>query len=348
MCAHVSNCHSLKLYLQHFILTLILFSVANRFNTIAHGKSLETYLFMTPLQYTAKEVGEVFYVTVEVSSFENLSSLHFTVTYNTSLLNVEKVVQGPLACCLFPPPPRSSFEFRKNESLGYVEVNMSLVCSETPKSGNGSLAWISFQVVQGPNSCVSSPLELQETTVLDSELNAISHSSVGAVYFWKSIQPDPPSEGRFLDLFTQKNGTGPNKAGGEFKALETVYLISRVTYDNDPVQQKLVSYEVRNPSNETVVFRTAITDQSGLAVISFRIPGILSSNGTWTAISVVEIAGKAVWDTISFQVDIVIPIGGCTYPIKLYAAVKPLTFHLVILVVLTAAMELIKRKCVKD
>jgi len=116
------------------------------------------------------------------------------------------------------------------------------------------------------------------------------------------MQPDPPLGGRLLDLYTQKGGKGPNEPGGEFVAGEMVYLISRVTYDDYPVQQKLVAFEVRSPLNETVVILVAATDQDGFAQISFRIPNIPSSNGTWTGISVVDIAGETVWDTISFRV----------------------------------------------
>jgi hypothetical protein len=116
------------------------------------------------------------------------------------------------------------------------------------------------------------------------------------------MQPDPPLGGRLLDLYTQKGGKGPNEPGGEFVAGEMVYLISRVTYNDYPVQQKLVVFEVRSPLNETVVILVAATDQDGFAQISFRIPNIPSSNGTWTGISVVDIAGETVWDTINFRV----------------------------------------------
>jgi PKD repeat protein len=46
----------------------------------------------------------------------------------------------------------------------------------------------------------------------------------------------------------------------------------------------------------------AVTDQDGFAQISFRMPNIPSSNRTWAGISVVDIAGETVWDTINFRV----------------------------------------------
>ena len=333
--------HLSKSYLMVFAtVALILPLVINRFNPIAYGESGDAYLFMTPPMYIAKETGELFDIAVNISNVENLRSLEFTVAYNTSLLDVAQVIQGSF----FPSTPGSYFEFEKNESLGSIKVNMSLADLEPPRSGNGTLAWISFEVVQSPESCVNSPLNLQQTLLLNSALIPIPHDSVGAVYFWRSMQPDPPVEGRLLDLYTQKGGEGSNEPGGEFACGEIVYLISRVTYNSDPVQQKLVAFEVRNPLNQSVVFRTAITDQDGLAEISFRILGIPSSNGTWAAISVVEIAEETVWDTISFRVHITMPIGGYSFSIEGHTTEKPLTLCLAIVTVLTAVFTVIKRK----
>ncbi len=336
--------HLSKPYLAIFATVALLLPLTiNCFNPIAYAESGDAYLFMTPLVYIAKETGELFDIAVNISSVENLVNLRFTIAYNMSLLDIAQVTQGTF----FPSPPGSHFEFEKNESRGFVKVNMSLADSETPRSGNGTLAWISFEVVQDPESCVSSPLDLQQTLLLNSTLIPITHDSVGAVYFWISMQPDPPVEGRLLDIYTQKGGEGSNEPGGEFACGEIVYLISRVTYNSDPVQQKLVAFEARNPLNQSVVFRTAITDQDGLAETSFRIPGIPSNNGTWTAISVVEIAEETVWDTISFRVHIMMPIGGYSFPIEGHTTEKPLTLCLAIVTVLTAVFTVIKRKVYK-
>jgi hypothetical protein len=327
----------LKVFLALLFLSLLTIS---QFNFVAYGESADTYVFLTPPMYIGKEIGELFDVSVNISNVENLRSLEFTVAYNTSLLDIAQVFQGPF----FPSPPKSYFEFEKNESFGFVKVNMSLADSETPKSGNGTLAWISFKVVQGPESCVSSPLDLKQTLLLNSALTPIVHDSVGAVYFWNSMQPDPPPEGQLLDLYTQKAGVGPNKPGGEFVTGQMVYLFSRVTYNNDPVQQKLVAFQVLNPIDETVTIRTAITDQDGLVIISFRIPNILSSNGIWMAISTVDIAEKVVLDIISFQVYFRIPVGGYTYPIEEYTTERPLTPYLALVAILTSVFVMIKSK----
>jgi len=287
-----------------FTFSLLCLLTINCFDPIVYGESAEAYLSMTPMMHTATEIGELFNVAIDISNVADLRSLGFTVTYNTSLLDIAQVVQGEF----FPTPPKSYFGFEKNQSAGFVKVNMSLVDSETPRSGSGTLAWISFEVVQAPKSCVSSPLDLDQTLLLNSASTPIVHDSVGAVYFWRYMEPDPPVEGRLLDVYTQKGGEGPDRSGGKFEKGEMVYLTCQVTYNNDPVQAKLVGFEVLNPLNESVVIRTTITDQYGFAEIAFRIPDIPTSSGTWRAISLVEIAEKTAWDTISFQVYPIIPV----------------------------------------
>jgi len=327
----------LKVFAEISLLSLLLIS---RFNHIAHGEFANAYLFITPPAYVATEIGELFDIAINISSVENLRSIGFAVNYNMSLLNVEKIVNGSF----FPAPPRSYFEFENNTSAGFVKVNMSLADSETPRNGNGTLAWISFKVVQGPELCVTSPLDLKQILLLNSALTPIAYDSVGAVYFWESLQPDPPAQGRTIDVYTQKAGVGADQPGGEFETGEIVHLISQVLYQGEAVQHKLVSFEVRNPLNETVLIRTGVTCEAGVSEISFTLPDILSSNGTWTAISVVEIAGETVWDTISFLVRLRVPVGGYSFPIKEYPIERLLTTYLAISAVLIAVFTIIKRR----
>jgi hypothetical protein len=297
-------------------------------------------LFIAPPMYVAEQQGESFNMTINVTAIDNLRSFSFEVTYNTSLLRVAEVFQGPL----FPPPPRSYFRFENNTSLGFLGINSSLDGSEAPVSGNGTLALITFKVVSSPNGIVSSPLDLIKTTLLDSRLNPIAHDAVGAVFFWKSTLPDPPIEGRLLDVYTQRGGIGPGQLGGEFVAGEEVNLISLVSYNDDPVQQKLVAFQVQNPLGEFVTIRTAITNEDGIAMISFRIPATLGSNGTWRAISVVDIAEQIAWDTIYFGVKYVPPLGGGSTSLKQDATVDLLTPYDASILAAVLAIVALKRR----
>jgi hypothetical protein len=293
--------------------------------------------------YIAKEIGETFNIAVNISFVENLYSFELSVTFNSSLLNVVDTIPGQF----FPKPPKSNFESEKNDSLGFIRVNMTLIDSETPRSGNGTLVWIKFKVVQGPESCLISPINLEQTLLLNSERNPITHKTVGAVFFWKSIQEDPPQEGRLLDLYTQKSGKGLGEPGGTFMTGEMVYLVSLVTYNNYPLQNQLVAFQVLNALNESVIIRTAITDNEGLAIVCFRIPIISSSAGTWKAISVVNIAEEVVWDTIDFQVYSIIPVGGYTFSTKKYTGEERSAAYWIAVIFLAASLTMMRAKCKK-
>ncbi len=321
-------------------ISLLSLFLVTSYNPIAHGESAGTYLSFTPSMYLATGASELFNMTVDVSNVQSLRNATFTVAYNASLLIVEQVWQGQF----FPLPPRSQFEFEKQEALGLVKINVSLANSESPKSGNGTLACICFRVAASPAFPVNSPIELQQTSLLDSASNPIIHDLGAAVYFWKSIQPDMSIEGRSIDLYTQKGGVGQDAPDGEFAFGELVRLTSLVTYNNYPVSLKLVAIEVRNPLNEVVLVGVAVTDQNGFAELDFRIPFLSSSIGEWTVLATVDIAEKVVWDTLRFQVFPISLVGGYSFQIEKEAEAKPLTPYMASLTILGSSFAIIKRK----
>lgn len=321
-----------------FILLLLLLAV-NRFGLVAHGESLSAYLFLDPPMYVADEIGEVFNLAINISNVQDLCSVRFALIYNTSLLDIMQVVQGPY----FPSGPDSHFEYYADDPLGSVNVNISIAETTTPRSGNGTLAFVEFKAVQNFDLC-GSPLNLQETLLLDSTSVPIIHDSVGAVYFWKSMRPDPPTEGRFLDLYTQRDGVGLNVSGGEFLCGEEVYLSSLVTYSGSPVQNKLVAYQVRNPLHEIVLIRVVETNHDGLAEVIFRIPNLSSSNGTWTVFSSVDVAEVVVWDTLTFHVYCRIPVGGYSVSTQNSSVERILPLRISLLAILMAVLITVRRK----
>jgi hypothetical protein len=323
-----------EIILKAALALLLAALLASSFTAEAHATESVVYLCISPSVYVASETSEVFELSVDIVNVESLRSVGFTMVYNTSLLDAVQVAHAPF----FPPPPKSCFELENHESLGLIKVNISLAGSEPSLNGTGTLVTISFRVVEGSETCSGSPLNLQHTLLLDADLVPISHDSVGAVYFWQSMEPDPPVGGRLLDLYTQYSGKGPDNPGGKFLLAQEVYLISYVTYNDYPVQQKLVAFQVINPTNESVLFRSAITDEAGLANVSFRIPLVDSSVGIWRAISVVDIAEEVVWDTISFEVLSKLPVGGYTVSVK--NPERPIPMPPLTLAVVTAAIVL--------
>lgn len=103
----------------------------------------------------------------------------------------------------------------------------------------------------------------------------------------KTVIVQAPAIGRGIDLFTQDTRypgytteyTGEGAPGGSqvdsFAPQDIVILYANVTYNNEPVAHKLVVFKIRGPPNiyENISFyRTAFTDGTGIAWITFTIP----------------------------------------------------------------------------
>jgi hypothetical protein len=128
---------------------------------------------------------------------------------------------------------------------------------------------------------------------------------------------DPPS-GRMIDLFTQKkpyDGRGVNKSSDAFAPQSEVILFALVTYNDEPVENMLVSFEVIPPNliDGYPLHRVISTNASGIAVMSFNLPWPSEHPeetvfGTWSAIANVDIADKKVVDMVTFRVGWIVEI----------------------------------------
>jgi len=130
---------------------------------------------------------------------------------------------------------------------------------------------------------------------------------------------DAPSE-RMIDLFTQKEpycGRGINVSSDAMAPQEEAILYALVTYGGDPVQSKPVDFNVFAPDPTLQgfpIYRVPLTNASGIASMSFRIPHPTSEIpedvifGTWFATAAIDIAGERVVDTLTFRVGWIVEI----------------------------------------
>jgi len=133
-------------------------------------------------------------------------------------------------------------------------------------------------------------------------------SSVVGIQFNVPLRATTTSIG-MVDLFTQRNGKGPNQPSGSFRPQEMAILYAYVTYNNKPVQNKFVSFEVLDPLNRSVMCRTAETNTSGLTTVWFSIPEH-SVIGMWFAIAKTKVAEEIVEDTLTFIVSVLGDVNG--------------------------------------
>jgi len=138
----------------------------------------------------------------------------------------------------------------------------------------------------------------------------IPHVVENALYTAKFKPP-----GRWIDVYTQYpdgyNGKGPGVASDAFGPQATVRLIAEVTYNFNPVQQKLVTFEIIHGEYHYLLCNT--TDADGIAWVEFGLPWPCDDPegrvfGTWDASASVDIREVRVTDTISWEVGYLIDI----------------------------------------
>jgi len=126
---------------------------------------------------------------------------------------------------------------------------------------------------------------------------------------------DANGTGGKIDLFTQKepySGKGPNMPSDAFGPGEEVQIYALATYDEYPVRDLLVAFQILGPPNpvENISFyRVASTDEMGVATISFRISHLNETIfGKWTVIGNTKIDDLTITDTIMFKVGWIVEI----------------------------------------
>jgi hypothetical protein len=138
------------------------------------------------------------------------------------------------------------------------------------------------------------------------------------------VQVSPSSySARKIDVFTTKkpfDGKGINQSSDAFQPNELVILYANVTYNDYPTANQLVGFRIDNSPNAfkniTTVY-TSLTNQSGIAQVSFRIPWPDENAeqiifGEWTVIATADIGGELILDTLTFQVGWIVQVTNIT------------------------------------
>jgi hypothetical protein len=207
-------------------------------------------------------------------------------------------------------------------------------------SGEGTLFKFRFKAIHE----TIFPLEPEHWTEL--ELHDVEvRNQYGMI-----IETKPPLNGLFrcpiktlglrIDVFTEYpapyGGQGLNNPSDMFAPQAEVNLYAQVLYNEDPVQQKLVSFGIRH--GEFYIYRENYTDVNGIAWIKFRIPWPCDNPadrvlGEWQVIATVEVAQQKKNDTLAFKVWWPVEIVSVTPKKSEYVKTKPDTPNMEFVVV---------------
>ena len=119
--------------------------------------------------------------------------------------------------------------------------------------------------------------------------------------------------GLSIDLYTQYQypygGQGGNQTSDGFGPQQQVELFALVTYNEYPVQQKLVGFEIfhQGATKQYDFWREGTTNADGIAHVSFRLPWpcanpVAEIFGWWYVNATVEVAEQKVVDNLKFYV----------------------------------------------
>jgi hypothetical protein len=253
-----------------------------------------------------------FDVNIRINNLDDdwhLVGLQFTLGYNTTLLEIKDVTEGPFLAGYGETWFVTHVEF----DYAYVMVLFYPINLTNPTAwpgGSGVLATITFQGIYAQEfpwvgSC---PLQLTNIALVDERDEEIPFDpAINGLYTIKGYVL-----GRQLDVYTQYpdgyNGKGPEEPSDAFAPQDLVNLTAYLTYNLDPIQNKLVSFEVHSPYDDHIIYLTAITNTTGYAVVSFRIPWPCPDwpedeiFGIWTVYATADVANELVTDTLQFRV----------------------------------------------
>jgi len=104
-----------------------------------------------------------------------------------------------------------------------------------------------------------------------------------------------------IDVFSQKGGVGPNTSGGNFALNETVVLYAEVRDElNQTVPNQSVGFEIREPNGTDFAVVARMTDSSGIANYTFRVPPDPAYLGTFEVYVSAQYYGIVLLDTLTF------------------------------------------------
>jgi hypothetical protein len=137
-------------------------------------------------------------------------------------------------------------------------------------------------------------------TIPPSAPTYVDHDSAKHVIH-QVVKPVGPA----IDVYTERGGQMPGAPSDAFGPQEEVCVFAKVTYNDEPVEYKPVAFEIIDPNGASRDYRTAFTDEFGIASVCFRIPwqgtGAEDVFGTWTIVGTVSISEQTVTDTCAFK-----------------------------------------------
>lgn len=282
-------------------------------------------LEVQPSSVTLTKEGDEFTVNIVVKNVAaawELVGLNFKLNYNSTILQIVEVLNGTFFETWAGPPNGGVLYLGPVYGPDYIIVGVMILPDENGTyhapfpAGEGVVYSIKFKgIKQGVFPVTySCALDLDDSWVDfgDKAGNAIPKDpSIDGFYTMK-----PKVLGRAIDVYTQYpfpyGGQGVNATSDMFWPQQEVVLFANVTYNEWPVQNKDVAFQIIAPDGTVMAVLVDRTDENGVATVSFRMNWPCEDPedlfGEWTVIASVDIAGEVKRDFLWFKYDYLVRI----------------------------------------
>jgi hypothetical protein len=231
--------------------------------------------------------GVNFNITVEIEGLFadfDLAGWEAKISYDTSVLDGLQSFEGEFLPG-FEGVNGTYYVNLINDTVGVIHTAGLFLGNHTTPSGSGVLAYLmfnatyQFEVPTEGAPPFDFPVDLYDTKLSDSATDPITHWVNDTVY-----RAPYYTLGWALDCYTDtwrtfcetdNLGLGPNATADAYSPQQFVKLYAYLSYNEYPEQNKDVYFEIwgpRNPFDNITIYRSAITNASGVATINFTIP----------------------------------------------------------------------------
>jgi len=203
--------------------------------------SSTTQLCVEPskVEYWTPASGESFMINVSIIEVFYLRAFEFKLYWNTTLLDLIEVDIKP-----FLNPPTYIIKNETREDIGRYWLTVD--SAGLPKTGSGVLASLSFEITYEPvwPENATSVLNLADTQLIDQAGQPISHTVSDGEY---SLYGTPPLN---VTVTTDKSS---------YYLVENIHIHGNLILGLSPVEDGLVSLEMKNTQDQLIVIRTLPT-----------------------------------------------------------------------------------------
>jgi hypothetical protein len=267
-------------------------------------------LKLTPEPLIEGVYGETFNVSIEITGLADTYDLcgwEAKIGYNTTVLDGLNSYEGSFLPG-FAGPNGTYYVNVINDTVGTIHTAGLFLGNHTKPAGNGVLAILEFnatKIFEVPTEGAPPfdfPIDLYDVKLSDCATNPLNVTAVLDTTYRAPYQTLGWSLDCYTDHFRKKCwtpfiGLGPNATADAFEPHDMVILYSYLSYNEWPQQNWLVSFEIYGPANpyfNFTLFRTAVTNASGVSTINFTIPWPCENAeeiifGKWTCIQYAQV-----------------------------------------------------------